>query len=238
MVFLLDTIIEIQTPKEDSGMSSGDWISLLSAIASIVAIFVGLYQFRRTLQQARIDRLEDAVVARTLRQEDEAAARLLRLEDAKEEREAKLEDARKAWLTNIIIQPKLAMINEFYSKISQHTADSIGVLSNINPGGDSGRAALKTEQRIRAGQVNTIKQQFDYAFVALVGGQNQIFGYKLRELLNELEDIIVVPLGANDYSLVNIQAVEREIYNHKSKLFAALYQEIQQESKPPTADTE
>jgi hypothetical protein len=221
-VLLLDPTVVINIPSPaDDGMSVGDGISLLSAIIRAV----GVWQFRVGLSLDRKKRNDDATELQRQRLQDASEVRRQRQEDDQAERETRQEEARKAWLTNVILQPKLNTINSFYTdNISYLLAalNSLIITSAANP------QLLDVEKDKHVGYVNNSKQQFDYAFVSLIEGQNRRFGQKLRDLLNELEDIMTNPIGALDYSTIDLQVLEREIYEHKSKFFTLLYQELQQ----------
>jgi hypothetical protein len=226
-------------------MSRGDWISLISAIATVaatvvaaIAVIVSTRQFKLSAQQSRADRQEEAVeriadasAARQIRFDDATEARQLRQEEAKNARDIRLEEARKNWLLTVIIQPSLTIINIFYDGIISTTMIALDDLINASATQASNPLGMNKLKLQRAGVINNLKQQFDHSFVILVATQNYVFGQKLRTALNELEDMITNEIGKIDYSQVDKFLLSEKLYEHKSKFFSLLYREVQEESK-------
>ncbi len=225
-----EIVVRLLKSPEDSEMSSGDLISLLSAVISAAAIFVGVWQFRVGLRRDREARVEDADRARLQRQADDVQARSDRAQDEWDARQQAKEDGRKAWLSSVLIQPNLPLINDFFNNVSGFASVSIDALVLLSSSFPPTSPTMTNEKLLRTSRFNRIKQEFDYSFVGLVEAQNRAFGQKLRNWLNELDDIVSNPLGNIGYNLVSKVDVERHIFEHKALFFELLYTEMQQAS--------
>jgi len=219
-------------------MSRADWISLISAIATVaatvvavIAVLVSTKQFKLSAKQSRDDRQADASAARQIMLDDAAEARQLRQEEARNDREIRLEEARKRWLTSVIIQPSLPVINTFYFNIISAATTALDELIDLSANHSSSSPEMRNARLAKMGGINNLKQDFDHSFIVLVATQNRMFGQKLREALNELEDMVAEPLGKVDYSQVDKVLISEQLYAHKSKFFSILFQEVQQESR-------
>jgi hypothetical protein len=226
-------------------MSRADWISLISAVATVlatvvsaIAVLTSTKQFKLSAKQSRDDRqadatqrLVDASAARQIIFDDATEARQLRQEEARNDREIRLEEARKRWLTSVIIQPSLPVINGFYFNIISAATTALDELIDLSTIHAASSPEMRNARLSKMGGINNLKQDFDHSFIVLVATQNRRFGQKLREALNELEDMVAEPLGKVDYSQVDKVLLSEQLYAHKSKFFSILFQEVQQESQ-------
>lgn len=136
-----------------------------------------------------------------------------------------IELAKKNWYLNVLVQPNVKTINEFYE------ASVIGFIETYNE--LKTLASIVTHKEFKklsvakAREFKYKKRELEFNFINLIRSSSNLIANQLTGKINELDDLISKELIDNDITKIDVEEFERKINLNKVELLTILFKYIE-----------
>lgn len=128
------------------------------------------------------------------------------------------------WYLNVIINPNIFKLEEFYKEIAISTAESIeSLITNSEISHDKFLGLISEE----LGNFQKKKRTFEMEFLALIKTNYPLINEELDKLMRDLEDEIALIYDKKELNRSDKSTIEQLIYDAKYKLLKVLFKPLE-----------